>query len=434
MKGANTTKLGTWNKTLPIDHQERMHGELCAYQTFNFHPDYRDFSLEEHRLEDYKHGKGCNTAHITSPNAEHLFAPDSKLLIKKTLADRGKLQLLQGSGVEIQVGAKTPSPSWDETKSFKTWCLPINLVSHYSPFLNEICNSNVQESSKRIRFQYYQPDIFGLFVEWMYYGSYLSSSSLSISNADAKCCILGEKLGSIEFRNFSMRRLYEQHTRPTFGRPVTCEDAQDVWGNTSPGSKLRKFYMNFIVEHFGSPSKLLGSSADWDVLLQSQSEIRIPLLDKFRQSTFSPSRVGSIDEYLEPNDVPFNLPSQDKSEPISLANVAKTEKAPLFNFDAKLAGKKSSPQQREPFQLSLRSKNYEGAALKFGESTGNTSSPSNKPFQSKEDSASEVDAEPVLGYANQCNSIIDKSDDADKSSETGDGKESTKGATDSSKE
>ncbi|SCV49621.1 uncharacterized protein FFB14_10999 [Fusarium fujikuroi] len=308
-EGANAAKVGTWNKPVPTDRlQDRINNELCEFKTFTFHSDYNTFSLEEHRLEDYKNGKGHNATEIANQNAGACFASDSKLLIKKTLADRGKMQLLQ----------------------------------------------------------YYQPDTFGLFVEWMYYGTYDSVSPVLISNADAKCWVLGKKLRSVEFQNYSMRRLYEQHTRPIFGRPMTCDDVQDVWRNTSPGAKVRKFYMNFIVEHFGSPAKLLGSSADWDALLQSQSEIRIPLLDKFRQSTFSPHQVGSIDEYLEPNNLPFNLSSLHNSEPIPLATVPKTEKAPIFNFEAKPAGKKASPQQRDPFQLASRTKNYEGAALKFG--------------------------------------------------------------------
>ncbi|TVY63244.1 hypothetical protein Focb16_v014312 [Fusarium oxysporum f. sp. cubense] len=438
-KSADTAKLGTWDKPVPTDPlQERINNELWEFKTFNVHPDYQSFSLEEHRLEDYQYGKGRNTAHIADPNAQSFFAPDSELLIKKTLGGRSKMQLLQGSGVEIQVGTQTPSPSWDETKSFKTWCLPINLVSHYSPYLREICSSNLQESDKRIRLQYHQPDVFGLFVEWMYYGSYESSSSVSIYNADAKCWVLGDKLRSIEFQNYSMRHLHEQHTRPIFGRPMTCDDVQYVCSNTSPGSKLRNFYMNFVVEHFGSPAKLLGSSTDWDTLLQNQSEIRILLLDKFRKSTFSPSRVEGIDEYLEPNNFPSILPSQQKSEPIQLATGAKMAKAPIFNFDEKPGGKKNSPQQREPFQLASRTKNYEGAALKFGwkigESTDNPPTPSIKTFQPKPDSPSELDAEPALGHANQCITSVGKSDDVNKSPEARKGKEPAKGEIHDNKE
>ncbi|KAG5766757.1 hypothetical protein H9Q72_005185 [Fusarium xylarioides] len=448
-KSANAAKPGTWNKPVPTEPiQERMQNEVCEYKTFSFHPDYKSFSLEEHRLEDYKHDKGRNALQPAIPNAQSFFAPDSKLLIKKTLVDKGKIQLLQGSGVEIQVGTKTTSSNCDESDSFKAWCLPVNLISHYSPYLKEACSSNVQESNKRIRLDDSPPDVFGLFVEWMYYGSYETSSALLIDNADAKCWVLGDKLRSIEFQNYAMRRLHEQHTRPVFGRPMTCDDVQYVWSSTSPGSKLRHFYMHFVVEHFGSPAKLLGSSTDWDIVLQNQSEIRIQLLDKFRKSTFSPTHVENIDEYLEPNNSPSIFPAQQKSEPIQLATGTKTEKAPIFNFGEKPAGKKNSPQPREAFQLASRAKNYEGVTLKFGwkfgdssynrthkasqwritgkkkrlqltgQQTDNLPTPSIKAFQPKQDPPSELDAEPARGRGNQRITSDCKSDEVKKSPET----------------
>ncbi|KAJ4252891.1 hypothetical protein NW762_010797 [Fusarium torreyae] len=347
------------------------------------------------------------------------------------------MELLQGSGVEIQVGTKTPPLSWNGTKSFEKWCLPRNLVSHYSPYLKEICSSNLQESNNRIDLQHYQPVVFGLFVEWMYYGSYESSSSTSISNADAKCWALGHKLRSIEFQNYAMRRLHEQHTRPVFGRPVTCDDVRYAWDNTPPDSKLRKIYLNFVVEHFGSPVKLIGSSTDWDTLLLTHSEIRIPLLNKFRHSTFSPNRVGAIAEYLESNNFASNLPPQPKSEPIRLATDTKTEKAPLFNFNEQPGEKKDSPQKKEPFQFAVRTKNHEGATLKlgwrFGESTGNSPSSSIKTSQPKKDSPPKVDDELVLGHANQCITSIGKSDDVNKSPETRKGEEPAEEEIDNSK-
>jgi hypothetical protein len=95
MKGAKPAKLGTWDKPLPTDPiRERMdNGSWEEYKAFPCHPDYRSFSLEEHRLEDYKHDKGRNAAHTANPNAQSLFATDSILSIKKTLVDKGKMQL-----------------------------------------------------------------------------------------------------------------------------------------------------------------------------------------------------------------------------------------------------------------------------------------------------------------------------------------------------
>jgi hypothetical protein len=101
--------------------------------------------------------------------------------------------------------------------------------------------------------------------------------------------------------------------------------------------------MHFVVEHFGSPAKLLGTSSDWDTLLQDQPEIRILLLKNFRKSIFSTSHVESIDKYLEPNNQSI-LALRQKNETVQLATGAKSAKAPIFNFDEKFDGKVSHKQ------------------------------------------------------------------------------------------
>lgn len=251
---------------------------------------------------------------------------------------------LQGSGVEIQVGAKTTPLSGNGTKSFETWCLPMNLVLHYSPYAKEICSSSSQGSCKQLKLRDHQPVTFGLFAEWLYYGSYQGFSAVSNSNIDAQCWVLGNKLRCIEFQNYAIRRLYDQHTRLMFGRSMTCDDVRYVWDNTSPGSKLRKFYMNFVVEHFGSPFKLLGSSTDWDTILQNHSEIRISLLEIFRHSTSSQSRVENIDKYLESNSISWSPPPQ-WGQPTPVVGGANTEKAPIFQLNEK-PGEKVSYKHR----------------------------------------------------------------------------------------
>ncbi|KAJ0134898.1 hypothetical protein HZ326_22051 [Fusarium oxysporum f. sp. albedinis] len=103
---------------------------------------------------------------------------------------------------------------------------------------------------------------------------------------------------------------------------------------------------------------------------------------------------------------------------------------------------KNSPQQREPFQLASRTKSYEGAVLKFGwkfgeiisYQTDNPPTPSIKASQLKQDSPSELDAEPTLGNANQCITSVGKSDDVSKSPKTRKGKEPAKGEIHDNKE
>ncbi|KAH6952179.1 hypothetical protein DER45DRAFT_577667 [Fusarium avenaceum] len=430
MKGTNAAKLGTWDKPAPkVPFSDLAHGEHCHYKTFTTHPEYRDSSLEEHRLEDYKNGKPRNAVQIVNFNKESSFAPDSELLTKRTLVDRNKMELLQGSGVEIQVGTKTTPLSGNGTKSFETWCLPMNLVSHYSPYAKEICSSSSQGSCKQLTLRDHQPVTFGLFVEWLYYGSYQGPSAVSNPNIDAQCWVLGNKLRCIEFQNYGMRRLYDQHTRLMFGRSMTCDDVRYVWGNTSPGSKLRKFYMNFVVEHFGSPFKLLGSSTDWDTILQNHSEIRISLLERFRHSTSSQSRVENIDKYLESNSISWSLPPQ-WGQPTPVVGGANTERAPVFQLSEKPGEKKDSPQKRESFQLATRTKNYEGAAFRFGwklgDNTDTSPSSSTKISYSKQDSSPEVDDESAIGHADQCITSVSQSDVVKKSPENREGKEPRK--------
>jgi hypothetical protein len=351
---------------------------------------------------------------IASSDDESSLAPDSELLAKKTLADRNKMELLQGSGVEIQVGTKTTPPSRNGTTSLETWCLPMNLVSHYSPYAKDICSSSSQGSCKQLTLPDHQPAIFSLFVEWLYYGCYHSFSAVSNPSIDARCWVLGNKLLCIDFQNYVMRRLYVQYTTPMFGRPMTCDDVRYVWGNTSSGSKLRKFYMNFVVEHFGSPVKLLGSSTDWDTILQNQPEIRISLLDKFRQSTFSSSRVEIVDKYLESN-ISSGLPPQRKEQPTPLVGGASTEKEPIFSFNEKPSEKKDIPQKGESFQLATRAKNNEELAPRFGDNTDTSPGSSTEISQSKQDIPPELEDEPVIGDANQCITSVSKSNVVKKS-------------------
>ncbi|EMT67255.1 hypothetical protein FOC4_g10005329, partial [Fusarium odoratissimum] len=83
------------------------------------------------------------------------------------------------------------------------------------------------------------PAVFGLFVEWLYYGTYNDFTSPSSSNIHARCWGLGHKLLCNEFKNYAMGRLYKQHMEFS----MACEDVEYAYANTSLTSKLRQFYM-----------------------------------------------------------------------------------------------------------------------------------------------------------------------------------------------
>jgi hypothetical protein len=131
----------------------------------------------------------------------------------------------------------------------------------------------------------------------MYYGSFLTSNS----RTDAKCWVLGDKLLCTDFKNYALGRLYAHHTAVSFTGTMTCEEVQYVCDNTISDSKLRQFYVSFVMQHFSSPDRLHGAVGDWDKFLQNHPDIRTLLLHNFRHNPGAKTHIGGIKEYLEAN-------------------------------------------------------------------------------------------------------------------------------------
>jgi hypothetical protein len=207
---------------------------------------------------------------------------------------------LRGSAIEIHAGTSNPSIGCTRNSVSDSWFLPKNLISHFSPFLQAACSGPFRETQEgRIELPDDDPTVFGLFVEWMYYGSYDILPPTTYSSTDAKCWVLGDKLLCGEFKNYALGRLYRRHVSTYFGLPVSCEEVQYAWENTASDAKLRQFYGDFVVQNFSHPRKLLGSGGDWDALLQSHSELRMLLLENFRKGRSLRTLVKDEREYLE---------------------------------------------------------------------------------------------------------------------------------------
>lgn len=101
---------------------------------------------------------------------------------------------LRGGSIQIHVGTAS-SNQGTETSVSNKWFLPQNLISHYSPFLQAACSWGFRENrDERIELPEDDPTVFGLFVEWMYYGSYDILPLTPYSSIDAKCWVFGDKL------------------------------------------------------------------------------------------------------------------------------------------------------------------------------------------------------------------------------------------------
>ncbi|SPJ79518.1 uncharacterized protein FTOL_07909 [Fusarium torulosum] len=269
---------------------ERSDNDSSTWRSSILQEGFGNASLEEHRLKDYSQGKG-RLGVIGDATFQRSAAPSVGFPASVSSADKKKLDLLRGSGIDIHVG--TSALPCDQ------WSLPLNFISHYSPYLKAASTSNDEGPHKRINLPEHDPAVFGLFVEWMYYGSYNAISMAPDPHIHAKCWILGDKLECPEFKNYVMGLLYTQHITSPFAKNVTYEEVEYVCDNTSSSAKLRQYYENFVVRHYATPGKLPGSTEAWDALFQKHSEMRIALLQSMRDNFAGGNLMKDIVEYLE---------------------------------------------------------------------------------------------------------------------------------------
>ncbi|KAI6749371.1 hypothetical protein HG530_015210 [Fusarium avenaceum] len=240
-------------------------------------------SCEELRLKDYDQGKGK-----LNVNGAATFKPSAVPSVSFPAA------ALRGSGIDIHVG-KSELPC-------DQWSLPINLISHYSPYLKAASTPNDEGPIGKINLPEHDPAVFGLFVEWMYYGRYDATSTAPDPHVHGKCWILGDKLQCPEFKNYVMGLLYTQHITLAFAKSITGEEVQYVCDNTSSNAKLRQFYENFVVKYYATTDRLQGSTEEWDALFQKHSAMRFALLQSMRHGFTGGTLMKDVSEYLEPTE------------------------------------------------------------------------------------------------------------------------------------
>lgn len=147
------------------------------------------------------------------------------------------------------------------------------------------------------------PIIFGLFVEWIYYETYESITFEPSPSIHAKCWVLADYLLCDELKDYAMCGLFDDHVEKgmLFGSTaISCKDVQYVCSSTAPGSNLRQFYMDFVVDHFTDKRMLRGNTAEWDEILQNDPEARLKLLEKMRSP--SATYTKSLEDYQTVNE------------------------------------------------------------------------------------------------------------------------------------
>ncbi|KAF5550958.1 sdr family [Fusarium mexicanum] len=267
------------------------------YISYNAHPDHSGFSLEEYWLESYKKTKTNVSANVL---ADQYSVP--------YVAQGRPLDLLRGAGIFISVG------STDEARAANVWSLPIALISRHSPYLKAMFSSPGFSPKSHINLQNVDAVVFGLFVKWLYYQTYDDFKLPSSFNVHVWCWILGEKLICNEFKNYAIGRLYKQHVEFS----MKYQHVEFAFANTSAGSKLRQFYMDFVIQNFSDPKKLHGPIGNWDAILQKDADLRISLLLSIRQNSSSQRHLKYLRDYLDFDEVFFTALAPPAVESIQL--------------------------------------------------------------------------------------------------------------------
>lgn len=250
-----------------------------------------------------------NQLHRSLPNSS---VSNCKYQTRRVFEQTTHINRLRGATIRVCVGLDSASctgTTGAECECKSCWYLPQALLSHHSRFFKAACSCDFREKEKnRIELPSDSHAVFALFVEWMYYGYYTLPTPKFFApavpsepgNMHARCAVLGDKILSNNFKNYAMRRLYEQHSdsAPIPGT-LTTEDAVYVLNNTAVGSKLRQLYVDYITQHFTTPKRLAGSTEEWDGILLKYPDARSFILQSFRTPTENRKYVKSKEAYLD---------------------------------------------------------------------------------------------------------------------------------------
>jgi hypothetical protein len=122
------------------------------------------------------------------------------------------------------------------------WYLPKKLLVEYSTFFAAALNGNFAEGKTHcVALPEEDPDIFQIFVQWLYRGGALSRSDSRVCRefpeTHIRAWALGDKLGCSKLQDTAMIQINRFHENT-----ATCaKEMHMIYEITAPGSRLRKF-------------------------------------------------------------------------------------------------------------------------------------------------------------------------------------------------
>jgi hypothetical protein len=170
---------------------------------------------------------------------------------------------MQGPGIEIRVA--------EDSYTQQTWSLPQRLVSYHSDFFKTACRIDLRErNEKLICLPRDSPDVFRLFVEWLYFGKYtLPLMHRKRDDMDRQAWVLGDKLLCREFKEYAMTRLYGSYCGPLMSKRLKPDDIQFACENSPPGAGLRRLIFDIVGTYLPrmDTARLVGTEEEWTAVL-----------------------------------------------------------------------------------------------------------------------------------------------------------------------
>ncbi|KAK0515384.1 hypothetical protein JMJ35_002763 [Cladonia borealis] len=179
----------------------------------------------------------------------------------------GNLKLLEGAeSATVTVGPKDAAI---------TWHLPKALLTRHSLFFAAALDGSFAEAKlNSVTMPDDDPNVFRLWVQWLYLG-HITCQILGvddINNVLVKAWILGDKLGCQIFKDVVMMDLLACHS-PKVERPlIETSTLRTAYEGSAPGSKLRKWALNFFVFEIGQTRSGNFSALQRNILWVSETK------------------------------------------------------------------------------------------------------------------------------------------------------------------
>jgi hypothetical protein len=143
----------------------------------------------------------------------------------------------------------------DSNSEEKTWMFPKALLAHHAGYFRRADRFKEGEENK-VTLESFDPEIFELFVEFIYFGRYSYRDDLQDVTRirdSAKAWVLGDYLDAVEFKNFAMKNLHSIYFPPDNQMPkstVGPELVEYCCSNSPVTSHLHALFKDILITYW----------------------------------------------------------------------------------------------------------------------------------------------------------------------------------------